>query len=202
MTTHDDAAAARDSVSIELAAWMAHLPGVDPGVEAVRQRIRRLARLFDQVLAAAAAEHDLTVGDWEALSVLQRAGPPHAGLPTQLALALGITSGTMSLRIDRLTRAGLVEPAPGEDVDGRSRPIRLTTQGRERWRAATDDRTRHEHRLLADTLHADELARLNDLLAVLLTRFETEFGRVPASAPLSAGSTPARRRSGTADPTA
>lgn len=177
MTDRD--AGAPDSVADELATWMAHLPRVDAGVEAARQRIRRLARLFDRVLSAAAAEHDLTVGDWEALSVLQRAGPPHEGLPKQLAGALGITSGSMSLRIDRLSRAGLVEPAPHHGLDGRSRPVRLTGRGRESWRAATQDRTSHEHHLLAGTLAPDELGDLNALLSRLLARFEDELGRAP-----------------------
>ena len=138
---------------------MTHLPGTRPDVEAARQRIRRLARLFDEVLSDAAADHDLSVGDWEALSVLQRHGPPHEGLPTDMARTLGITSGTMSLRIDRLTRAGLVEPVPRGDGDGRSRPIRLTEDGRERWRLATRERTRIEHDLVAGTLTPERLDR-------------------------------------------
>lgn len=173
--------AGRDSVETALATWMAHLPGVDPAVEAARQRIRRLARLFDQVLDGAAAAHDLTVGDWEALSVLHRARAPHELSPTELATALGITSGTVSVRIDRLNKAGLVEPSPAGRADGRSRPIRLTPRGRDRWRAATAERTRHEHHLLADTLAFEELAQLNALLSVLLARFEAELGTAPTS---------------------
>lgn len=179
MVDDDGAAPGRDSVAADLPVWMAHLPGVDPAIEGARQRIRRLARLFDRVLDAAAARHELTVGDWEALSVLQRSGPPHEMSPTQVASVLGITSGTMSVRIERLTRAGLVEPASNGHADGRSRPIRLTDQGHDRWRAATDERTGHEHRLLAGTLDPDELARLNRLLAQLLTGFESEFGPAP-----------------------
>lgn len=173
-----DTRAARDSVAAELATWMAQLPGVDPAVEGARQRIRRLARLFDGVLDVAAAGHDLSVGDWEALSVLQRAGAPHELSPSHLATALGITSGTVSVRIERLTRAGLVEPSPDQRTDRRSRPVRLTVLGRDRWRAATRERTRIEHRLLADTLTVDQLARLNVLLAELLARFESDPARL------------------------
>lgn len=183
MTTEDGRPSAdRDSVAADLASWMAHLPGVDPSVEAARQRIRRLARMFDRVLDAAATDHQLSVGDWEALSVLQRAGPPHELSPTRLAGVLGVTSGTMSARIDRLARAGLVEPARHGHTDGRGRPIRLTSRGRDRWRAATAARTRHEHVLLADTLEPDQLAELNDLLTELLARFERELGVAPTRA--------------------
>lgn len=163
-----------DSVESGLAAWMAHLPGVDPAVEGARQRIRRLARSFDRVLEVAASGHGLSVGDWEALSVLQRAGAPHELSPSGLAAALGVTSGTVSVRIERLSRAGLVEPGPGERTDGRSRPVRLTAAGRDRWLAATQERTRIEHQVLTDSLGPDELARLNLLLAGLLDRFECD----------------------------
>lgn len=169
----------RDSVETELTTWMAHLPGVDPAVEAARQRIRRISRHFDRVLDGSAAAHDLTVGDWEALSVLQRAGGPLS--PTELAATLGVTSGTMSVRIDRLTRAGLVEAGPAGRVDGRSRPVRLTRAGRDRWRAATAERTRREHQLLVDTLGPEELTQLNGLLSVLLVRFEGDPGPAPSS---------------------
>lgn len=174
-----DEPAGRDSVSEELTAWMAQLPGVDPQIEAASERIRRIARLFGRVLTHNAAQHEMTVGDWESLSVLQRSGPPYECSPKELAEKLGVTSGTMSVRVERLTRAGLVEPGTAR-VDGRSRPVRLTAQGRELWRAATEQRTAHEQRLLAGTLSADELEQVNLLLGKLLTRFEEEFGPAPS----------------------
>jgi len=169
----------RDSVSEELAAWMEQLPGVDPRVEAAAERIRRISRLFGRVLTHTAAGHEMSVGDWECLSVLQRSGPPHELSPKELAGKLGVTSGTMSVRIERLLKAGLVEPAAARD-DGRSRPVRLTAQGRELWRAATEQRTALERRLLAGVLGADELEQLNLLLGGLLARFEEEFGPAPS----------------------
>lgn len=178
-TDHSDESIARDSVDEELAAWMDQLPGVDPRIEAVSERIRRIARLFGRVLTRAAALHEITVGDWESLSMLQRSGSPHERSPKELAEKLGVTSGTMSVRIERLTRAGLVEPGTAR-VDGRSRPIRLTARGRELWRAATEQRTAHEGRLLTGVLSADELDQLNLLLRKLLARFEEELGPAPS----------------------
>ena len=182
--SHPDASSRADSVAAELPSWMTHLPGARPEVEGARQRIRRLARLFDEVLSDAAADHDLTVGDWEALSVLARRDPPHEGLPGDIARTLGLTSGTMSLRIDRLSRAGLVEPGPRADGDGRSRPIRLTADGRRRWRAATDERIRVEDGLVTGALDVEHLDALNDLLAPLLRHFEAELGHAPATGPV------------------
>ncbi|GHE99798.1 hypothetical protein GCM10017786_36280 [Amycolatopsis deserti] len=160
-----------DSVTRELAGWIEQMPaGVDPEVEAARQRIGRLSRQFRQVLDRAAAEHGMTVGDWEALSVLRRTSP--VCTPKQLAEALNLTSGTVSVRLDRLLRAGLVEQVPAPD--GRSRPVRLTRKGHARWRAATAARTAYERELFGGV----DLAALNPLLATLLARFEDEFGPV------------------------
>lgn len=167
-----------DSVGAEIDTWIEQMPGdVDRDIEAARQRIGRISRQFGQVLTRAAAQHGLTVGDWAALSVLRRCGPPYVCTPKQLAETLGITSGTISVRIDRLIQAGLVEPVPS--TDGRSRPVRLTRKGRHRWSAATQARTADEQRIFAGALTSEQLAALNPLLTALLAGFEGEFG--PAS---------------------
>jgi DNA-binding MarR family transcriptional regulator len=165
----------RDSVDADLDAWIQAMPdGVDPDIEAARQRIGRIARQFEQVLHRAAARHDLTVGDWQALSVLHRSGRPYVLTPKELTEILGVTSGTISVRIDRLTQAGLIEPVAA--TDGRSRPVRLTRKGHRRWSAATKMRTDHEQRIFTDALSDTQLAELNPLLSSLLRGFEAEFG--------------------------
>jgi DNA-binding MarR family transcriptional regulator len=165
-----------DSVDADLETWLDVMSdGVDPEVEAARQRIARIGRQFEQVLRRAAAAHELTVGDWQALSALRRSGEPYVLTPKELTDLLGVTSGTISVRIDRLSKAGLVEPVPA--ADGRSRPIRLTDKGRERWIAATKMRTDYEREIFSEALRDAELAELNPLLRLLLGRFESEFGR-------------------------
>lgn len=164
---------------------MAELPGVDASVEAARQRILGIARLLERSLASIAARYELTLGDWEALSALQRSNAPYERSPKELAQALGVTSGTMSVRIERLTHAGLVEPGAARR-DGRSRPIRLTERGRERWGNATDARTAIEQRLVGEALSAEELEQLNPLLAKVLRRIEESAGRAPVHGALRA----------------
>jgi DNA-binding MarR family transcriptional regulator len=167
-----------DSVAAEIADWVGEMPpGVEPGVEAARQRIGRAARLFERLLGRVADQQQITVGDWEALSVLQRSGPPYERTPRQLADTLAVTSGTISVRIERLIRAGLVEPARAED--GRSRPVRLTDQGRRRWSAATAQRTAAEARLFDGALDRDQVEQLNSLLGGLLAHLESELGPAP-----------------------
>lgn len=157
---------------------MAELDQVDPGVEAARQRVAKIGRLLERDLVQIAARHSLALSDWEALSFLQRSGSPYEASPKALAHALGVTAGTMSVRIDRLVQAGLVEPGTTRE-DRRSRPVRLTQEGRRRWRDATDERTAIEQRLIGETLSSDELETLNPLLARLLERLEDELGPAP-----------------------
>ncbi|MFI6567251.1 MarR family winged helix-turn-helix transcriptional regulator [Streptomyces sp. NPDC050534] len=159
----------------ELSRWVADMPGVDPLTEAARQRIGRMARLFDRLLTQVAADNELTAGDWAALSALQRSGPPYQSSPTALYQQLGLTSGTMSVRLARLAQAGLVESVAA--ADGRSKPVRLTPLGQERWRTATQQRTAREHQLFTDALSSENLKDLNVLLGRLLGRLETEFGQ-------------------------
>lgn len=90
------------------------------------------------------------------------------------ASAVGaVTSGTMNVRLERLQRAGLVEPA-GTAADGRGRPVRLTVAGAARWQAATAERTAQEARLMTDALDPAELITLGRLLRKLAARVEAE----------------------------
>lgn len=175
----------RDSVGKQHERWMQELPGVDASVESARQRILGIARLLECGLASIAARHELSLGDWEALSALQRSGPPYELSPKELAQALSVTSGTMSVRIERLTHARFVEPAAPRS-DGRSRPIRLTAEGSKRWRAATAERTAIEQEAFTDALSAADLKQLNALLGPLLARHEQVSGPAPVHGALRA----------------
>src|SRR5437763_2990232 len=149
-----------DSGDRELEACLAELPGVDPLTEAARTRLLRLGRLLERVVAQTAESLGVTLGDLVALSVLRRAGRPYQLAPSVLAQALGITTGTMSVRLDRLLRAGLIEQVDDES-DGRSRPVRLTPLGHRRWEEATTSRTDLERKAIGETLGDRRLEQLN-----------------------------------------
>ena len=166
-----------DSVDGEAKAWLSELPGVDPEIETIRMRLLRLGRQMDRMLEAIARRHGMTLGDWETLSVLRRSGRPYTASPGRLAEMLQVTSGTMSVRLDRLQRFGLIEKA-ATTGDARSRPVRLTGAGQSRWRKATAERTALERRLLTRAL-GGRAALLNGLLRRLMVSFESEFGPAP-----------------------
>jgi DNA-binding MarR family transcriptional regulator len=183
-TMGDDARKERtptDSVDRDAEAWLGELPGVDAQIEMARMRLIRIGRQSDQMLTDIARRHELTLGDWETLSVLRRSGDPYVMTPSELVQALGVTSGTISVRIERLIQAGLIEPADGAS-DGRSRPVRLTEEGNRRWRAATSERIEIEGRLFQRALNPIEIEYLNDLLRWLMVELESDLGPPPRRA--------------------
>ena len=171
-------AAEQDSVDLELEAWLSELPGVDAQTEAARMRLLRIGRLLERVVGGTAERLGVTLGDLVALSVLRRAGRPYQLAPSVLAQALGITTGTMSVRLDRLLKAGLIEQVDDES-DGRSRPVRLTPLGHRRWEEATTARTDLERRAIGETLGDRRLEQLNWLLRQLLLELERDVGPAP-----------------------
>ena len=166
------------TVDHELSAWLAELPGVDADIEAARMRLLRLGRHLERMPVRIAEDFGMTVGDWETLSVLRRSAPPYQLSPTALAHALSVTSGTMSVRLDRLFQAGPVEAVEGA-ADGRSRPVLLTRAGHERWKAATRRRTELERQLIGRALTGRRTADLNSLLRSVMASFEEGLGPAP-----------------------
>ena len=162
-----------DSVTAELDSWLAQMPDVRGDVEAARQRIGRLSRLFVRLLETVSAGENLTVSDLETLSVIRRNGA--SASPSRIAAELHLTSGSVSTRLRRLERAGLAEPDAPDPEDGRVRKIRLTDAGLQAWREGTARRTAREADLFA-VLDQATLSALNEALAKLLARFEQEVG--------------------------
>ena len=178
MSSASETGPSDDSVDHELADWLAELHGVDAGIEAARMRLLRVARQSERMLSEIAKRFGLTLGDWETLSVLRRSGAPYAMTPSEIMNALGVTSGTVSVRIDRLQKSGLIEPADGSG-DGRSRPVRLTDEGARRWQAATGARIAFERQLFSRAFTPGQILRLNDLLRALMIELEADLGPPP-----------------------
>jgi DNA-binding MarR family transcriptional regulator len=158
----------RDSVDKVIDAWRELRPDLDASPIGVVARLRRVRSHFDQELDAFFADHDLTLADFEMLTTLRRLG----GASSQRGLmhALRLTSGTVSVRIDRLVAAGLVTRKP-DPQDGRGAIVALTAEGHSRFDAAAPAHLANEDRLLA-ALDSGERAQLADLLRKLLLSLE------------------------------
>ncbi|MGN6753360.1 MAG: MarR family winged helix-turn-helix transcriptional regulator [Intrasporangium sp.] len=154
----------RDDVDEILAAWRRERPDLDVSPLEVLSRVSRLARRLDLARGSAFSEQGLEGWAFDVLSALRRAGDPYELSPGQLVQQTLVTSGTMTNRVDRLERRGLVErrPDPG---DRRGVHVRLTDTGREVVDRAMAELITQEKSMLSHLSTTDQR-----LLAGLLRR--------------------------------
>ena len=160
-----------DDVDAIVEAWKRERPDLDVQPLEVLSRVTRLARHLDDARTEAFAQHELDGWEFDVLAALRRAGAPYALSPGQLTTATMVTSGTMTNRLDRLERDGLVQRTP-DPGDRRGVQVRLTTAGRERVDAALADLLDREHAILAGLSFADQQL-LADLLRSLTAPFDS-----------------------------
>jgi DNA-binding MarR family transcriptional regulator len=159
-----------DDVDDIVAAWRRERPDLDVSPLEVLSRVSRLARRLDLARGSAFSGHRLEGWAFDVLSALRRAGEPYELSPGHLVQQTLVTSGTMTNRVDRLERSGLVErrPDPG---DRRGVLVRLTPAGRDVVDAAMADLLEGERSLLSE-LTASERTQLAGLLRRMLAPLE------------------------------
>jgi DNA-binding MarR family transcriptional regulator len=161
-----------DEVERIVAAWRRERADLDVAPLEVLSRVTRLARHLDRARAAAFAEHGLEAWEFDVLAALRRAGSPYELSPGQLLTQTLVTSGTMTNRVDRLTRRGLVDRLP-DPRDRRGVIVRLTDAGRSTVDAAFAGLLEREHALLAG-LDDGQRAQLSGLLQRLVAPFDAQ----------------------------
>lgn len=162
----------RDIIDGKLEIWAAELPELDLATEGIVERIQKLAHRFDRAMDETLADFDLKRGEWHLLGDLRRSGPPYRRTPGQLADNLGLSSGAMTHRLDRMERAGLVRRLPDAE-DRRSLQIELTDAGWQLWQDSTGTQARKEA-LIASALTGKEKEQLNRLLRELMLAFDRD----------------------------
>src|SRR3954468_16833291 len=105
-----------DSVDRILAGWAHQDPDLPVRPISVITRLARLRARFDEELAGLFARYDLTAPDFAVIAALRRAGPPYRLRQSVLMQRLGLTSGTVSLRLTRLVAKGVVTREPDPEV--------------------------------------------------------------------------------------
>lgn len=160
----------RDSVDRLLASWAATRPDLDLSSVAVIARLSRLRRIIDAELAATFAEHGLDGPDFAALVTLRRLDRPGGVTQRQLMRELNLSSGTVSVRVERLAERGLVSRAT-DTADRRSSLISLTEKGQALFDTVTPAHIATENRLLS-ALSEQQRDELTGLLRTLLVSFE------------------------------
>lgn len=160
----------RDEVDLIVDAWQRERADLDVAPLHVLSRISRLARRLDLARGTAFAEHDLEGWEFDVLSALRRAGAPYELSPGALVQQTLVTSGTMTNRVDRMEKRGLVRRRPAPD-DRRGILVGLTDAGRTVVDSAMADLLGHERELLGHLPERDR-ARLAESLRTLLTAVE------------------------------
>jgi DNA-binding MarR family transcriptional regulator len=164
--------AERDSVDERLAGWVGDLPGIDPEVEGIVERLQFLNRRIRRLLEETLAEFGLNLGEWKVLSSLVHAGEPHRSSPGALAKHEQLTTGAMTNRLDRLEAMGFVRRLPDE-ADRRGVVVELTDTGRDVWERSVGAQAAKE-RFVASALDESERRQLNVLLRRMVLHAEKQ----------------------------
>jgi DNA-binding MarR family transcriptional regulator len=168
-----------DSVDYLLDDWARERPDLDFTPVGIVNRLGRVRSQLERRLAEVFAEHDLTAADFLVLVNLRRAGAPYCMPQARLMDALGLTSGTVSLRLDRLVKAETVAREPDPN-DRRGSLIRLTDKGQRLFDLIAPQHLANEDRLLS-ALTEDQRNTLANLLRHLLASLEQPRCPVAAS---------------------
>ena len=117
-----------DSVQKKIKQWSKSMPDLNTKPMALISRLQQATKQINDELSTSFQNQKLTDASFEVLATLLRAGPPHSLSPSELLEQMPITSGTMTTRIDKLEKTGLVKRKTKRD-DKRSVNVALTKKG-------------------------------------------------------------------------
>jgi DNA-binding MarR family transcriptional regulator len=165
-----------DPVDQLITLWSAAMPEVDTRGLSVLGRARRITLRARQAVEPILAEHGIDGGGYDVLAMLRAEPPPHRLRPTELYRALGISSGGLTARLNRLEAARMIR-RPAASNDKRSVFVELSPKGR----GLVEQMFRAEM-----TLQAGLLAGLAEkeqwVLSTLLKKLEATMGASEAAA--------------------
>jgi DNA-binding MarR family transcriptional regulator len=157
--------------------WRPQRPDLELEAMATVARLLTLGRLLDGVTAELAAEHGLQTPEGDVLFTLRRSGPPYRLAPSAISESLLVSSGTLTSRLDRLERKGLIQRVPHPE-DRRSVEVELTPRGLELVDEVVTVHVRNESRIL-EALSERERAALDRAASKLIARISTGEWRTP-----------------------
>ena len=163
-----------DAVERLVSQWEPERPDLDLRAMASVARLHQLGRLIDRAFAATADGYGVDTAEADVLFTLRRAGKPFRLTPSRLSESLLVSSGTLTSRLDRLERKGLIERVP-HPSDRRSVEIELTRKGRELVDEAVTRHVESEREMLAP-LSERERDALDRVASKLLTHLAERAG--------------------------
>ncbi|WP_313615711.1 MarR family transcriptional regulator [Agrobacterium sp.] len=147
--------------------WAKEMPMLETGPMVLLGRLAEVALVVARDrLNPVFASFGLQPGEFDVLATLRRGGAPYALTPTDLYEAAMISSGSMTNRLDRLEKAGLVERRPNP-ADKRGTLVALTSEGLDVIEKAVVAHVANQHAIL-EGLGKEEQAALSALLEKLL----------------------------------
>lgn len=170
----------RDSIDRLLASWARQRPDLDFSPVGIVTRLNRVRAYVDAELERVFGRYGLSAANFAVLVTLARLDAEDGVSQRRLMDELRLTSGTISVRIDRLVAEGLVDRRVDPDSRRTSR-IRLTDRGRELFERVAPAHLDNERRMLSALTDA-ERETLAGLLRKLLVEFEGS-GPLPGRTP-------------------
>ncbi|HNE89139.1 MAG: MarR family winged helix-turn-helix transcriptional regulator [Candidatus Nanopelagicales bacterium] len=162
---------ASDSIAEVLREWAEVRPDLDVSPVGVLARMARIRAIVEVEQAKVFASAGITPADFPVLVTLRRRQEPVTH--TQLSEALGLTPGTVSVRVDRLVALGLAV-RDADPSDARVRWVRLTAEGSRLIDDLIPQHLAVEEQLLAGLRRKDR-QRLAADLSVLLADLEARY---------------------------
>lgn len=170
-----DRVADRDAVDDIVDQWTREWPGLDVTPLEVLGRLHRTYLRYQSAIGRVFDEYGINMASFDVLAALRRSGEPYRMTSGQLAESSLVTTGGITLRIDRLEKAGLVR----RERDAEDRRIvhsELTDAGKKLIDDVALAHFENETRMLAE-LSPDDQSDLVHLLRKLehsLTRHRGE----------------------------
>jgi len=165
----------RDAVDDIVDQWTREWPGLDVTPLEVLGRLHRTYLRYQSAIGRVFDEYGINMASFDVLAALRRSGEPYRMTSGQLAESSLVTTGGITLRIDRLEKAGLVR----RERDAEDRRIvhsELTDAGKKLIDDVALAHFENETRMLAE-LSPDDQSDLVHLLRKLehsLTRHRGE----------------------------
>jgi DNA-binding MarR family transcriptional regulator len=166
-----------DAVDDIMDQWRRERPDLDPSPMGLIGRLARCEMLLRRKLDQTFAQFGMSSWEFDVLATLRRAGHPYSLAPTALYSSLMVTSGTMTHRLQRLEKIGLVERVKHSE-DLRSTLVQLTEAGLQLINKAVEAHIANEQAIL-DLLPAESCKQLDNHLVTLLAVLETSTEESP-----------------------
>ena len=159
-----------DSVDQLVGSWSARRPDLDFSPWSVLTRLNRVNHHMQADIRELYEAEGVSSANFYLVVVLASFGEEAKVSQARLMEELGLTSGTMSVRIGRMVEEGLVDCQPDPESK-RNTVVTLTQRGRELFERVLPAYLATERRLLS-ALNAEEEQLLVSLLRKLLVEFE------------------------------